>query len=1128
LQVDKKHVHAGLRGWIQNKTIPISLALQFSRGDGSGRAYLEANPEDLSILTSLPGYAGIRPAAGKGRLQFWAVLEQRQITEVTAAVKLQQLALEGAPLIDEDIDMRARLGQLRMQARWRRLADGWRFDAPVLRLGDDEQAQVLDGLLLAGGSRFVVDIERLQLGPLLKLMVLSDRLSPGQRYWLSRARPEAELSRLEVAGVRNGPLRVDGKLTDLSFAAVGMSPGLDGLTGRFTGDGEGWVLALDPRMHLRFDWRYGFGKTHDVVLDGQLAGWREEGGWRIASPMLQIRGSDFGADVRGGLVFQEKDHRPRIDVAVELSDAPITAAKGFWSETIIGEEAAEWLNVALEGGVLTGGQAVISGDFDDWPFAGGVGRFEAVGRIRDGKIRFQHDWPMLEQANLNVGFVNNGFQVQGTGILAGIAIKHIQASIADYHDSGLDVSAVGNGDAANFLGMLKKSPLRSQYQETLDNLAVAGPVQASFAMHLPLAEDTTNYTLGGKVTLRGARLAEKRWDLVFDAVNGEADYSSDGFVAPALTVNYQQRAGVLTLRAGSSVRDPRQSFEGDLAMSLDVMELFERVPQMAWLKPYLNGRSDWTVGVAIPGDSPGGKDSSAQLNLRSNLIGTTLAFPAPLNKAAAVALPTIVRVGLPWEQAQVDVSFGQRLALRTRTQEDRTGVRVTLGVDIVDGDPPASGMVITGQSSSIDALEWIGLAKGGNDGDMPLRRVDVRTAELRMLGTVFPDAQLRLRPVPGALKVTVEGPALSGEVSVPDAKNAPIEGHFVRAYWQKFGDEQRADAPAGGQIENVEPLDPASIPALAIDIDDMRYGQGQLGKVTLRTVPVAAGLQIKELTLQSDTHQTQINGEWFGSGAVARTHLNARIDSKNFGALMDKFSYAGMMRGGEGYAVFDASWPGGPDAFRLDALQGSFRIDVRNGQLLEVEPGAGRVLGLLSVAQLPRRLMLDFRDFFSKGFGFNHIHGGVRFIDGTAQSDGITIEGPAADIDIRGAANLHTEQFDQTVDVRPKSGNLLPVVGAVAGGPIGVAMGVVANAALSRPMGGIGFKTYRITGPWTDPQVDVISREPNPVDQTSGTSALTTAVESVAESVAEEMGGTDDQREMSERSSSSESSKNEN
>jgi uncharacterized protein YhdP len=122
-------------------------------------------------------------------------------------------------------------------------------------------------------------------------------------------------------------------------------------------------------------------------------------------------------------------------------------------------------------------------------------------------------------------------------------------------------------------------------------------------------------------------------------------------------------------------------------------------------------------------------------------------------------------------------------------------------------------------------------------------------------------------------------------------------------------------------------------------------------------------------------------------------------------------------------------------------------------------------------------MMLDFSDFFSKGFAFNRIDGDIRLNNGLASSDDLVIDGPSAEIRIRGDTDLRAERFDQTVQVLPKSANVLTAVGAVAGGPIGAAVGAVANAVLKRPLGQMGAKTYRVTGPWKDPKVEVMGRE---------------------------------------------------
>ncbi len=226
--------------------------------------------------------------------------------------------------------------------------------------------------------------------------------------------------------------------------------------------------------------------------------------------------------------------------------------------------------------------------------------------------------------------------------------------------------------------------------------------------------------------------------------------------------------------------------------------------------------------------------------------------------------------------------------------------------------------------------------------------------------------------------------------------------------------------------------------------------------------------------MRSPGQEINVTGDWVGRGSASRTSMSTAIDSQDLGALLDQLGFKDHLKGGKGKVQFDANWPGGPSAFALAAIRGRLRVDARDGQLLELEPGAGRVLGLLSIAQLPRRVLLDFRDFFSKGFAFNRIGGGVQVANGQARTDDMVIEGPAAEIRIRGSTNLAAQQFNQTIEVLPRSGNLLTVVGAVAGGPLGAAVGAAANAVLRKPLGELGAKTYRVTGPWKDPEVELI------------------------------------------------------
>ncbi|MBV6857786.1 TIGR02099 family protein [Xanthomonas campestris pv. zingibericola] len=1103
LRVSGSTVKVGSRSWIDLTRAPLTAVLEFDRDSGDGSAYVQADPADLSAWASLLQFGGMRVEGGGGRLQAWAQLRARRIAAVSVDVDLQQLRLSGAALPDETARRTLTWERLQARARWQTIDGGWRVDAPLLRLGPAAQLQHLDGLSIAGGRRYAVVGKHVDVSGLIAAAALSEQLSPALRRWLSLSKPQLRVADLQVAGERGGALRARGQIEALGFLPVGNAPGISGLRGTFDGDAQGVELDPAPDATLRFDWPTGFGVVHEIQLAGKIVGWREGAGWQVATPALRVQGRDYGANVRGGLWFQGDGSRPRMQLAAQLDDVALPVARKFWIRSKMSEAAIDWLDMAVAGGTVTGGTGLVSGDLDDWPFDNNDGRFEAFGQIRDGVIRFQPDWPAMEQVQANLSFIGNGFSLQGQGDLAGTPVAQLEAGIPSFATSELYVRAATQADAAQLLGMLRKSPLERRYGDTLRNLTVSGPAAVTFDLLRPLRTHGAGGHLQGTVALQGAKLADARWDLAFDQVSGQAEYRDTGFAAERLSVQHEGRSGELSLRAGGLVQDPRQAFEARLGATLDARELFDRAPQMEWLRPYVHGSAPWQVGVDVPLPPPGQTDANAVLTLRSNLVGTTLDLPAPLDKAASEPLDTRVRVALPLGDGDIDVGFGKLVALKASSHGAQTGVRVVMGTDTVTERPPANGLVVTGRAASLDAIDWISLARGSSgDADMPplpgqpavpakdpmpLQQVDVQADRLLMIGGVFPQTRLRLRPTRDTVAVTLDGPSLAGQLTVPNADGATVQGTLKTVHWQPVEAPAEPAAPEPGDPlagalpeparRAVAEFDPVSIPPLALDIDDLQIGKMTFGAATLRSSRLTDGMQVDQLQLRSDDQNIGLTGAWRGKGEAASTRLSARVDSRNLGNLLQNLTLGGQLRGGEGQLELNAGWQGSPTGFALGSLDGNLKVDVRNGQLLEVDPGAGRVLGLLSVAQLPRRLMFDFRDFFSKGLAFNKLAGEVRFGEGFARTDAIRIEGPAADIAIRGQTDLRAQTFDQTVDVNPKAGNLLTVVGAVAGGPVGAAVGAAANAVLGKPLGAIGAKTYHVTGPWKDPQVDVVERE---------------------------------------------------
>lgn len=139
--------------------------------------------------------------------------------------------------------------------------------------------------------------------------------------------------------------------------------------------------------------------------------------------------------------------------------------------------------------------------------------------------------------------------------------------------------------------------------------------------------------------------------------------------------------------------------------------------------------------------------------------------------------------------------------------------------------------------------------------------------------------------------------------------------------------------------------------------------------------------------------------------------------------------------------------------------------------MVSVEPGAGRLLGLLSIAHLPRRLALDFKDLTGQGMAFDRISGDFTLAAGEAYTDNLTLRGPAAEIGIAGRTSLRDRTYDQTAVVTGDVGATLGVAGALAGGPVVGAALLLFSQVFKEPLKGVARGYYRISGSWEEPVV---------------------------------------------------------
>ena len=119
---------------------------------------------------------------------------------------------------------------------------------------------------------------------------------------------------------------------------------------------------------------------------------------------------------------------------------------------------------------------------------------------------------------------------------------------------------------------------------------------------------------------------------------------------------------------------------------------------------------------------------------------------------------------------------------------------------------------------------------------------------------------------------------------------------------------------------------------------------------------------------------------------------------------------------------------------------------------------------------------------FGEGLSFDRVAGRFVLADGVASTDDLRIDAPAAEIRMRGRTDLEARTYDQTLVVRPGVSSALPIIGALAGGPVGAAAGAALQQIFSGPIQGISEVRYSVTGGWDDPVIQPVEVRTGPAD----------------------------------------------
>ncbi len=931
-----------------------------------------------------------------------------------------------------------------------------RIDAELLELtvGDD---QAVAGLSLGYAERsWGLGIDYLDLAQLHRLAAPAAALSP---WWPEQL--AGELSEvLVVYRQGEGLHRLQGRLHELALSATAPVPGLDGLDAAFALDGD--RVAVTPDGPVSVDWPRLLRQT--VVLD------RIGGRLLLAPDSIEFDGLAISHEVvdarADGYIYLGED-RPFLDFGIEVDRVEPGDPRPWLPHGIIPPRTLEWLDQALVDVEHASGSLLFhmragqrARDFDP-------GDFHAEIEFSNAEMDYWPEWPPARLGKGRVEFLGNGlFGRVPEARMADLDLAVDQVVIANLTEPELAFLALAEqADAADLADVLGQMPVAG-WRALFDQTRWSGPLSFATEVSLPFRR-MADWQIDGEVSLDGVGLSLPDLGIGLSDLRGTAFFDRHEIKPAALQAMAAERMLTLDLAAG---------FEApaglEIGVELHPADLISDVDFAEMLSERITGASYWRFRLDAIEDG-------LAMALSGDLEGLGLELPEPMAKLMPTSWPLAASAHLHGDQARFDILLADWLDIGMVRDGSDWRTAVGVGSDRPDW-PEVPGFAVDGQLAMIDLEPWAGLiggmqqpaAAGGPTGLLRLSMDHLAWGHLHVK-----DVDLELIRSAESWELSLDGEGATGRATVP----LPLDSGRVLAvdlaHLHLHDDSPEFDptdldiALAPSQTSTTSPI---GLPPLHVLIEDLHYRELPIGRVRIETHAVSRGVEIERVEADGPTLNLRGGGRWIEADDGPHTEFEGRLITASLTDLLAALGYETGLEAARTQADILGRWPGAPHDFSLQRFDGGLSIEVADGLIPEARPGAGRLLGLVSIGTIPRRLALDFRDVFAQGLKFDRIDGRFEMADGIAVTEGLNVDSPAARIRVSGSTDMIERRYDQYLVVEPGVGGTLPILGVLAGGPVGAAAGLVLQALFDRPLRGVAEARYAVTGSWDEPVVELV------------------------------------------------------
>ncbi len=891
--------------------------------------------------------------------------------------------------------------------------------------------------------------------------------------------PVGELQNLTLSwdGTTNKPdnYSINTNFKQLGLTAYEKIPGFSNLTGSINADEDGGEVTLQSKkvmLDLKDTLRW-------PVPADQLTG---NVSWKINGDKATINAKEIfvtSPHLTGTVTAKYDMNHVKggyLDLSGKFSKGNAKYAL-FYYPTSLGEDTLHWLDTSILKGNADDINVIVKGNLADFPFVNSknqpdkkLGTFKVTAKLSNALLEYGTGWPVVEGLGLDMLFEGKRMELNANkGTILGNKIIKSKTEVVqlDADWPMLHITSEVEGTVADGLKFVNESPVKLVTQGFTDTLKTAGNGKLLLDLKIPMQDvDAAKFKGAYKVT-NGTIYANSDAGLPeLNKLNGTLNFTESSLSAQNINTEILGGPAQFSLKTGAD-KVIRITANGRIN-DAGIKKLTSNI-----LVDSLQGSADWAGEIII-------KKPLVDVNLRSNLIGMAIQLPPPFNKTASQAMAVnIDKKQLSTTSDSINLNVGNIISakmLRAELAGKLAFERGDIGVNMVASAPAQPGLSLHGKLDYLDADEWLTLLNQtklnllkskAEPSVIAIGKADIAIQKLDIFGRRINALKVIAQPNATGLKMVIDSQEMTGDAEWQNTENNISSGKIIARFKNLTIPKASNDAVTAKTKKDFR-KQAQEYPALDIVADNFEVGGKKLGALNLNAFENGEDWVIQKLNISNTDSTLNVQGNWHNWARNPNTNLVVALTSTDIGKTFKRFGQPDAVKGGQAEMSGQLNWAGSPHEFDTARLNGNLTFLATKGQILKVQPGVGRLFGLLTLQSLPRRLSLDFRDLFNDGFAFDKISATAKIDSGIVRSDDFFMDGPAAEAKIKGETNLKTETQNLKVKVTPHISDTLSLA-ALAGGPIVGAAAFVAQKILKDPFNKIVGSEYVITGTWDKP-----------------------------------------------------------